>query len=202
LTVVAFVALLGVGALTVLDVVFVTRALHLRPEAVGLLLTSSGIGEAIGSIATVLISRWAARRYHLLLGLCVIASGLWLVAYAFAPTLPVAAAVLFLSGASFPPLIVSFMTLIQLETEDAFLGRVMSLVNTGMSVAMIASLAGGGTLADLFGVRQVIGGGAILLVVSGLLSLVAIRSTPAPRVGTAASAAPATTTSTVYDVTS
>ena len=94
------------------------------------------------------------------------------------------------------------MTLIQLETEDAFLGRVMSLVNTGMSVAMIASLAGGGTLADLFGVRQVIGGGAILLVVSGLLSLVAIRSTPASRVGTAASAAPATTTSTVYDVTS
>jgi hypothetical protein len=71
-----------------------------------------------------------------------------------------------------------------------------------MSVAMIASLACGGTLADLFGVRQVIGGGAVLLVVSGLLSLVAIRSTPAPRVGTAASAAPAATAATVYDVTS
>src|SRR5256885_1379187 len=41
---VAFVALLGVGALSVLDVVFVTRALHLPTTAVGVLLTANGAG--------------------------------------------------------------------------------------------------------------------------------------------------------------
>jgi len=61
------------------------------------------------------------------------------------------------------------------------MGRVMSLVNTGMAVAIIASVTFGGALTDLFGVRQVIGGGAALLIVAGLLSLVIIRATPAPR---------------------
>ena len=182
LTAMAFVAMLGIGALSVLDVVFVTRGLHLRAATVGLLLTSSGVGELTGGIVVSLVSAWAARRYHLLLGIFTVLSGLGLVAYALAPTLPFAAAVLFFVGFSFPPIIVSFMTMVQLVTEDAFMGRVMSLLNTGMSVAIIASLACGGVLTDLFGVRQVIGGAATLLVVSGVLSLLVVRATPAPRV--------------------
>lgn len=185
LTAVAFVAMLGIGALSVLDVVFVTRGLHLRAATVGLLLTSSGVGELTGGIVVSLLGAWAARRYHLLLGVFVVLNGLGLVGYALAPTLPFAATVLFFVGFGFPPILVSFMTMVQLVTEDAFMGRVMSLLNTGMSVAMIASLACGGVLTDLFGVRQVIGGAAALLVVSGVLSLLAIRATPAPRVETA-----------------
>lgn len=178
---VAFVALLGVGALSVLDVVFVTRALHQRSEDVGLLLTSSGVGELIGGIVIAALSRWAARRYHLILGVAVVINGMAMVAYALAPTLLSAAAVLFVVGAWFPPIIVSFMTLTQLESEDAFMGRVMSLINTGMAVAMILSMTAGGVLTDLFGVRQVIGGGATVMIISGVLSLLVIRSTPAPR---------------------
>jgi MFS family permease len=178
---VAFVALLGVGALSVLDVVFVTRALHLRAELVAILLSASGVGELLGGIAVWLSGRRIARHYHLLLGLSLLMNGLLLLCYSIAPTLAVAAAVLFLTGLGFPPLMVSFMTLIQLETEDAFMGRVMSLLNMGMAVAMVVSLASGGVLADLFGVRQVLGAGAALLAVSGLLSLLAIRRTPSPR---------------------
>jgi MFS family permease len=61
------------------------------------------------------------------------------------------------------------------------MGRVMSLVNMGMAVAMIASLTFGGVLTDLFGVRQVIAGGAVILIAAGLLTLARITSTPAPR---------------------
>ena len=107
--------------------------------------------------------------------------GFALLGYALAPSLPVAVIALVASGLSFPPLIVSFMTLAQLATDDLYMGRVMSLINTGMAVAMIASMTCGGALTDLFGVRQVIGVGAILLAASGLLSLRAIRATPAPR---------------------
>jgi len=181
LTGVAFVALLGVGALSVLDVVFVTRALHLPAERVGALFVASGVRQVAGGLGVAIAGRWAARRYHLLLGLAIIANGMALVGYALAPSLPVALVVLGAAGLSFPPLLVSFMTLIQLAMEDRYMGRVMSLVNTGMAVAMIASMTAGGALTDLFGVRQVIGGGATMLIVSGVLSLRAIRATPTPR---------------------
>ncbi|HWE60861.1 MAG TPA: MFS transporter [Chloroflexota bacterium] len=175
---VAFVALLGAGAMSVLDVVFVTRALHLRSETVGFLLTASGLGQLVGGLMMLFVSRWAARRYHRLLALSIIASALCIIVYAVAPTLPVAVVALFCSGLAFTPLIVSFMSLIQIVTEDAFMGRVMSLVNTGMAVAMVVSLASGGALADLFGVRQVIGGGAGIFLLSGVLTLALVRSTP------------------------
>ncbi len=181
LIVTGFVALLGFGALSVLDVVFVTRALHLHSETVGVLLTCSGIGELLGGIVMSVVSAWAARRYHLLLGTSILAMGMILIGYAVSPTLQIAAALLFVVGLMFPPLLVSFMTLIQLESEDAFMGRVMSLVNMGMAVAMIASLTFGGVLTDLFGVRQVIAGGAVILIAAGLLTLARITNTPAPR---------------------
>jgi hypothetical protein len=43
---------------------------------------------------------------------------------------------------------------------------------------MVVSLASGGALADLFGVRQVIGGGAGIFLLSGVLTLALVRSTP------------------------
>jgi len=174
----AFVAMLGIGALSVLDVVFVTRALHLRSETVGLLLTSSGAGTLAGGIAISLLSARMTRSYHWLLGVATLVAGLGYLAYALAPTLPAAAVVLFVVGLSFPPLTVSAMTMVQLVTEDAFMGRVMSLLSTGMAVATIASMACGGVLTDLFGVRPVIAGGAVLLMAAGLLSLRLIRTTP------------------------
>jgi predicted MFS family arabinose efflux permease len=185
----AFVAMLGVGALSVLDVVFVTRALHLRSETVGLLLTVNGVGILTGGIVLSLLSARLTRSYHWLLGGACIVVGLGYVAYALAPTLLAAAIVLFVVGLALPPLSVSAMTMVQLVTEDAFMGRVMSLLNTSMAVATLASLACGGVLTDLFGVRQVIAGGAVLLTAAGLLSLLLIRTTPTRQRGLAEDAA-------------
>ena len=68
LIVVVFVALLGVGALSVIDVVFVTRALH-RPVAnAGVLLLANGTGQILGGLLVALTSAWATHRYHRLLG--------------------------------------------------------------------------------------------------------------------------------------
>lgn len=190
----AFVAMLGVGALSVLDVVFVTRALHLRSATVGVLLTVSGVGTLAGGIAMSLLSARLTGRYHRLLGSACIVAGLGYLAYALAPTLLAAAVILFVVGLALPPLSISAMTMVQLVTEDAYMGRVMSLLSTAMAVATIASLASGGVLTDLFGVRQVIAGGAVLLAASGLLALLFIRATPTrqsrPAEDTAATPAP------------
>ncbi|MDQ2741503.1 MAG: MFS transporter [Chloroflexota bacterium] len=177
----AAIAGLGFGALSVLDVVFVTRALHLRSDAVGLLLSASGLGELAGGIAMSVIANRIGRWYHLLLGISVIISGSALVAYSIANSLLVAALVLSVVGLMFPPIIVSFVTMQQRVTEDAFMGRVNSIVNTAMGLMMLLSLIAGGALTDLLGVRRVIAGGAAVLLASGVVSLLLIRSTPVPR---------------------
>jgi MFS family permease len=182
LVAIAAVAALGFGALSVLDVVFVTRALHLQSATVGLLLTASGLGELSGGILMSVFGNRMGRRYHLVLGLTVIVGGTAFLGYAVAPNLWVAAVALAVVGLMFPPIIVSFMTMVQWVTDDAFMGRVNSVINTSMAVMMIMSLVSGGALTDLFGVRQVIAGAAVLLGASGVLSLFLIRTTPAPRV--------------------
>lgn len=54
---VAFVAMLGFGGLSVLDVVFVTRVLHRPANDVGLLLAASGLGEAAGAVGVLVAGR-------------------------------------------------------------------------------------------------------------------------------------------------
>ncbi len=87
---VAFVALLGVGALSVLDVVFVTRALRPRAETAGVLFLANGMGQVVGGLVVAALSARAAGRYHLLLGFSTVVNGLALLGYALAPSLPVA----------------------------------------------------------------------------------------------------------------
>jgi predicted MFS family arabinose efflux permease len=173
---VVFIALLGVGGLSVLDVVFVTRALHMRTEDVGLLLTASGVGQLCGGLLVTLVSKRLSTVYHRVLGLTILLMGLFTVAYSQTPSLQAAAVVLFLSGIIFPFLIVSFITLVQLTTDNAYMGRVMSLVTMCMSVASILSLTAGGALTDLFGVRQVIAGGGAILVAAGVVGLFVVRA--------------------------
>lgn len=180
LAVLVFVFFLGFGALSVLDVVFVNRALHLPANTVGALFASSGVGELIGGIVMAAVGAWAARRYHLLLGGGVLICGFGFAVYAAAPSLWIAGVALLVVGLMFPPVVVSFTTMMQYVTEDAFMGRVNSVMNTALSAAMIVSMALGGALADLFGVRQVIGVAAAILVATGCLNFVLIHSTPEP----------------------
>jgi predicted MFS family arabinose efflux permease len=175
-----FIAMLGVGGLSVLDVVFVTRALHAPSADVGVLLSASGIGQLAGGLLVSALSKRLSRYYDRLLGFTILLMGVGTAIYAQMPTLPAAAAVLFVSGFVFPFLIVSFITLVQLTTDNAYMGRVMSLVTMCMSVASIISLTASGALTDLFGVRHVIAAGGVILIVSGVVGLFVIRSPQGP----------------------
>src|SRR5262249_20684649 len=177
----AFVFNAGVGAVSVLDVVFVTRALHLHSETVGLLLAANGMGALLGSTAISLLSRRLERSYHLVVGLGVLVNGVGLAVYALAPNLGVAAAALAVNGLAFAPALAAYITMVQLVTEDAVMGRVMSLIYTSVAAAMILSMTGGGVLTDLFGVRQVLTGSAALVAICGGLTLALGRAPPAPR---------------------
>lgn len=181
LIVVVFVAMLGVGGLSVLDVVFVSRALHQPSDHVGLLLTVTGLGQLTGGIVIWLLSRRVAGRYHRLMGASMLLSGLGTFVYAHMPTLLFAAMVLFCVGLVFPPIIVAFNTMMQSAAEDQYMGRVMSLVGTSMALAIIVSMTASGVLTDLFGVRAVIGAGGVMLMIAGIVALFLIRAMPAAR---------------------
>ena len=60
----AFVYCLGVGALTVLDVVFINRVLHLRSARVGVLYLANGVGAFGGSTLMQAAGTRLARHYH------------------------------------------------------------------------------------------------------------------------------------------
>lgn len=186
----AFIALLGLGGLTVLDVVFVTRALHAPSADVGLLLGASGLGQLAGGLLASVLAARLSRYYDRLLGASALLAGVGTAAYSQMPSLPTAAAALFVTGLIFPFLIVAFMTLVQRTTDNAYMGRVMSLVTMAMSTASIISLTASGALTDQFGVRAVIAAGGAILIVSGVVGLFVIRLAPASAPAAAPPGAP------------
>jgi predicted MFS family arabinose efflux permease len=176
----AFVFNLGAGALSVIDVVFVTRALHLRPETAGVLLMANGLGGIAGGLLMTLSSMWVRQRYHRLLGVTVLANGLGYLAYALASSLAAGTVALVLVGVAFIPALVAYQTIVQLASDDRVRGRVLSIFSTAIAAGMLASLSCAGVLIDLWGVRTVIGGAATLILVCGFLCCVLVRETPAP----------------------
>jgi predicted MFS family arabinose efflux permease len=170
---------LGAGALSVLDVVFVTRALHLRPEAAGILLMANGLGALTGGVLMTLGSTWVRQGYHRLLGVMVLAIGAAYAAYALAPSLVASTVAVALVGLAFIPALVSYQTIVQLASDDAVRGRVLSIFSAGIAAGMLASLSCAGALIDLWGVRAVIGSAAALILSSGLLCWLLVRGTPA-----------------------
>jgi MFS family permease len=176
----AFVYCLGVGALTVLDVVFISRVLHLHPESVGVLYLANGTGAFAGSTLMLVTGTRIARHYHQFVRWPVLGNGGALLVYALAPSLGVAMVAVGAVGFFFSIGLVSFLTLIQLSAEDRVMGRVMSVCNMTIAAGLLISLAWGGALADLLGVRQVIGTGAVIIALCGALNFWLVRETPAP----------------------
>jgi MFS family permease len=86
--------------------------------------------------------------------------------------LPIALAILFVYGLNTSTGIVVFNSTIQGAVPDLVRGRTFTLLDISWNVARLLSLAVGGLLVDVLGIRPVywIGGG--LLAVAGLLGLV------------------------------
>jgi predicted MFS family arabinose efflux permease len=177
---------LGAGGLSVLDVVFATRALHLRAETAGVLLMANGLGGVAGGLLMTVASRWVRRYYHRLLGLTVLANGLAYVAYALAPSLAAATVALTLVGLAFMPALICYQTIVQLASAAAVRGRVLSIFSTGIAAGMLASLSCTGLVIDLWGVRAVIGAAATMILACGLLCCALVRVPPVPEEGAAA----------------
>jgi MFS family permease len=176
----AFVYCLGAGTLSVLDVLFVSRALHLHTNLVSALYMANGAGALLGSTVMTLTAHRVRGRYHRILSCCVVANACAVLLYALAPALIVAMIAVSIAGLVFSMGLTSFITLIQLATHNRLMGRVMSVCNMTVAAGLICSYTCGGLLADRLGVREVAGGCALMLLLCGVLCFALIRATPAP----------------------
>lgn len=162
-------ASLGAGATSALLIVLAERHLHLPAAGFAWLIGAIGVGALLGP----LIPNMLARDYHTARWLFVpyIIRGSGDVLLAVFSALPIALGILFVYGLDTSTGIVVFNSTIQDEIPDAVRGRTFTLLDMSWNAARLLSLALGGMLADIVGIRAVywIGGG--VLAGAGVLGL-------------------------------
>lgn len=126
----SLITMLGAGALNALDIVFVSQRLHVSTVLYGPLTAAAGVGTLIGAIAGGLIAT-RVRARHILTG-SVFLLGVGLVVYAFQTNFLLALAVIFIGSAPQGAIDVGFTPLMLSVTPQALIGRVQSVIETGM----------------------------------------------------------------------
>lgn len=163
---------LALGVINVVEIYFITTALHAGPRGYGLLGVSAGIGMLVVGVLSGPISKRFPRPDRLVAVGCV---GLCVGIFVFALTgqLWEACIVLLFVGACNALLNVNAMVLITRHSTDEVRGRVFSAVQGTISAAQITALSIGGLLLLWFPPRPII-------LVASVASAVALVFTIAP----------------------
>lgn len=129
----------------------VVRTLDLPDNRYGALLAIEGAGAL--ALAALMLTVGPGKRLLVTGSFALLGTGATTILLGGAPTFGVAAAALLLQGASVVAFQVAFASYLQHEAEDAYRGRVMSLVGMVASLAQLAGFAVAGPLIDAIGTR-------------------------------------------------
>lgn len=167
-------AALSAGATSALLVVLSERHLHVGAGRFGLLVGAIGVGAGLGPLA---LRRFIAdpRRPSILFGPYLLRSGVDLT-LAASSNFGVALVGLGVYGVGTSTGMVTYNSLLQTTVPDRLRGRIFAFYDVVWQGARLASIAGGGVLADAFGIRSVYGLGGLLLFAAGGLGLVSLRA--------------------------
>jgi MFS family permease len=181
--------MLGLGAVNVLFVPLVVTELKVSPSWMAGIDAAQVAGMLGASVAVALLARRFAPTSIITVGLAGI--GLCIGALSGASQIWHVLLVLLVVGLCVTPLQAMVQTLVQTAAADATRGRVVSIVQASMSTASVASMAIGGVLGDLIGVRSVfLAAGGFVLVAAGVSWVmfrgVSGRPEPAASAGTVA----------------
>ncbi|GAA0491485.1 MFS transporter [Streptomyces sp. NPDC046215] len=156
----------------------IARDFGASPSSAGWIASVSQLGYAIGLLAFAPLGDTADRRR--LVAVLSSVAGVALVAAAFAPGLPaLAAAVLVACAATVVP-----QLLVPLVAERAPAdrrGRHLAAVVSGLFTGVVAARVLGGLVGEAYGWRTVFIGGAVLTIVVGLLTALALPAETRPR---------------------
>jgi len=164
----AGVAMLGVGALSVLFAPFIVNDIGLSVTWFGFIESAQVAGMLVsGTVVAVLAAR--LRPTHLI-SIGLVALGITTMALAAAYQVWQLVIVLFAVGLSVTPINASIATLIQVTVEDRVRGRIMAALGAIVQVTSIVSMLAAGILAAQLGTRYVFVLSGIIAVAAGLLS--------------------------------
>jgi predicted MFS family arabinose efflux permease len=162
----ALIAMLGSGAINALDIIFVSRNLHVSASLYGPLTAAAGAGTLIGAIlAGIAISRVQPR--YMLTG-SVFLLGVGLVIYAFQSWYLLALIITFIMCIPQGGIDVGFTPLLLGVTPNAMIGRVQSVIETAMFATSLISAALAGYFGQFVPVSIIFAIGGALIAISGL----------------------------------
>ena len=186
----AAVSMLGLGAVNVLFVPLIVGELRVDPTWMAGIELAQTAAMLMAAGVVVFLARRLAPTTIITLGLAGIGVCIGLMAGVTA--IWQVLALLFVVGWMITPLQAMLQTIVQTTATDATRGRVVSLLQASLSTASVGSMALGGLLGDLIGIRAVyVAAAGIVLVAAGiswvLFRGVSGRPAAAP-IGTAAEA--------------
>ena len=166
-------AALSAGATSALLVVLAQDHLRVGPSRFGWLLAAIGVGAGFGPLVLQRLVE-DVRRPRFLFGPYVL-RGLvdWLLAASSSFGSALGALALYGIGTSVGN--VTYQSTIQAVVPDRLRGRVFTFYDVVWQSARLASIAGGGMLADYVGIRAVYALGGALLLAAGVLGLARVR---------------------------
>jgi predicted MFS family arabinose efflux permease len=156
------------AAIVALQVLFLTRHLHLTPAQLGLVLAAAGPGSLIGAGLAVRVSGWFGLGPTMIAGLAV--AGLGNLALPLAPIAVIVGAT-FVNGAAQPLYNISQSSLRQLLVPPSPQGRVTATMTVIAGGAAPLGALAGGWVADGVGVRPTLVVAAVGTVASCLWAL-------------------------------
>ncbi len=138
------------AAILALQVLYLTRQLHLTPAQLGLVLAAAGPGSLLGAALAVRVSGWLGLGPTMIAGLAI--AGLGNLALPWAPIAVIAAAT-FVNGAAQPLYNISQSSLRQMLVPSSLQGRVTATMTVIAGGAVPLGALVGGQAAELVGVR-------------------------------------------------
>lgn len=175
-TLLALIAMLGAGALNALDIVFVSRNLHVNSALYGPLAAAGGLGALVGAIGAGLLASKMSPRRMLTVG--VFLTGLAILIYSF-QTIYIAGLIFnFLAGVPQGGIDVGFGPLLIHTTPRTMMGRVQSVIDTAMFGISLLSIALAGFFGQFIPVNVIFAIGGILILAAGLFGWFAIPEPP------------------------
>jgi MFS family permease len=169
---------LFMGPFAVTVALVVPDILEKSDKWVGILAGCFGAGVVVGSILLAL--RPIPRRGLAILCSC-IAGGAVLVVYGLSDSLLLSVGALFVWGLGASIFINYAATLIQENTEDAMMGRVMSMYFLSFQMSLPIGYALSGSLVSVFGIRETLVANGVAAIAIGALCLIFLRPVRAIR---------------------
>lgn len=183
------VADLGFGAVNVVMVPFLSKDLNVAVTWLGSVDMMTTAGMLAGGVALTLLARFLAPARIASLGLIVVS--LLIATASFAPNIWWLIGVMTLMGLALAPMQASIQTIFQQNITRELRGRVGSVMSTTSQTAGALSMALGGAVGAVAGVRNVFVYSGVLGVTAGLLAMYLFREQLGPKPEVAAEPVPA-----------